>query len=308
MAELFDSDGSVSEEEIQSPGDPKKKRSTSPMGEEHSEAPKKKFRAMLDLEAAESGDEGDGDDGDLEPEEPENEYEYDGFVVAESDSEAEVSAPSKPKKNLQRLKRAKPKIVEEDDIELIRDNKALEVEKYFDEIAPESVRDEDNKEVEDLQPGAGADPSTTTSTRGRYSSRYEEDYESDDLDFVVDDDEDANDDGVAIRAETEDSEERRRRRREKEDRLKGSAIAGPLREQLEEAAALFGEGYEDYLEDEEEEDDEDVFGDIAAEKELKKVQILRSKFERSTLVESFCTDMDEVIRNTDRQVILEMLF
>jgi hypothetical protein len=305
MAELFDSDGDISDEEETSQGEGVKKRSMSPSNPgvgEISEVPKKKFRAMLDLEAEESGDD-DGEEGEPDPiEEQENDYVADGFVVLEeSDSEEQSTTVAKPKKNLQRLKRAKPSVVEEEDLELLRDNEAREAERSFDEIAPESVREEDNKIDEDNdREKREEDRGASIKSSSRYSSRYEEDYESDDLDFVVDDDdEDANGDGVP-RDVAEDPEERKRRRREKEERFRGGNIAGPLREQLEEAASLFGEGYEDYLEEDEDEEDEDVFGDLAAEKEIKKLQILRSRFERSTLVESFCTDMDEVIRNTDR--------
>jgi hypothetical protein len=304
MAELFDSDdGSISDEDA-TPGDGIKKRPKSPSetgNGEISEAPKKKFRALLDLEAEESGEDGEDEPDALEQEEHENDYVYDEFVVREeSDSEETLSAP-KPKKTLQRLKRAKPRVVEEEDLELLRDNEAQEVERSYDEIAPESFRDEDNKiEEENEQEGRGDDQTGISSKNAsRRYSRYEDDYESDDLDFVVDDEDDDGNEG-AVRDEVEDPEERKRKRREREERFRGNIIGGPLREQLEEAAALFGEGYEDYLEEDEDEDDEDVFGDIAAEKELKKLQMLRSRFERSTLVESFCTDMDEVIRNTDR--------
>jgi hypothetical protein len=306
MAELFESDGEISDEEEPDQGDGVKKRSMSPSNPEVddiSEGPKKKFRAMLDLEAEESGD--DGEEGEPETiEDQENDYVADGFVVLEESDSEERSTPTvKPKKNLQRLKRAKPRVVEEEDLELLRDNEAQEAERSYEEIAPESVREEDNKideetDLEKREEERGA----STKNASRYSSRYEEDYESDDLDFVVDDDDDDPSGDGAVRDVAEDPEERKRRRREKEERFRGGSIAGPLREQLEEAASLFGEGYEDYLEEDEDEEDEDVFGDIAAEKELKKLQVLRSRFERSTLVESFCTDMDEVIRNTDRYV------
>jgi hypothetical protein len=304
MAELFDSDGSISDDDTDATrGDAMKKRPKSPSdigNGEISETPKKKFRALLDLEAEQSGEDDEDEPDALEPEEPENDYVYDEFVVREESDTEEPSAAPKPKKILQRLKRAKPRVVEEEDLELLRDNEAQQVERSYGEIIPESFRDEDNKiEEEAEQEGRGDEQTESSKNSSRRYSRYEDEYESDDLDFVVDDeDEDGNGEG-AIRDEVEDPEERKRKRREREERFRGNIIGGPLREQLEEAAALFGEGYEDYLE-EEEDDDEDVFGDIAAEKELKKLQMLRSRFERSTLVESFCTDMDEVIRNTDR--------
>lgn len=304
MAELFESDESISDDENDATrGDASKKRPNSPSevgSGDVSETPKKKFRALLDLEAEESGEDEEDEPEAFDQDEPENDYVYDEFVVREESDSEETSAAPKPKKILQRLKRAKPRVVEEEDLELIRDNEAQEVERSYDEIVPESFRDEDNKIEDETEQGGGGDEQTggSKSSSRRYS-RYEDDYESDDLDFVVDDEDDDNGEGE-IRQEADDPEERKRKRREREERFRGNIIGGPLREQLEEAAALFGEGYEDYLEEEEDEDDEDVFGDIAAEKELKKLQMLRSRFERSTLVESFCTDMDEVIRNTDR--------
>ena len=77
---------------------------------------------------------------------------------------------------------------------------------------------------------------------------------------------------------------------------------GPSREQLEEAEALFGESFGDILGENSDEEAEGSGDEALAdtEKDSKRLQKLRGRFERSTLVESFCTDHDDELRVKDR--------
>lgn len=281
--------------------------------------PKKKARNFIEDQADEGSDDEDGDGGDdrdddededededVQGDEDRNDYVADGFVVLDEDEMSDDGATRvKKKRNFQRIKHAKHVMAaEDDDLELIRDNMANE--RRYDEIAPELVREKDDENAEDGtasdKQGVAVkdeDAGASDGRRGLYSSRYHDDYDSDDLsDFVVDD-EDANEEGLH---EEEDPEERRRRRKERAERMNNMRmLGGPDREQLEEASAMFGEGYEDLLgEASDDEDEEDVFGDRAAAKEAEKASKLRKRTERKEIIESFCTDHDDIIRSTDR--------
>ena len=126
------------------------------VSEEEGAAPKKKSRdtggsSLVDDEA-EEGDDDEGsadggnsdDDDDDEGDEEKDTYVADGFVVLDDDenSSDNDTVRVKKKRNFERLRVGKSLVgVEDDDLELIRDNLARE--KGRDEIAPELVRDED---------------------------------------------------------------------------------------------------------------------------------------------------------------------
>jgi hypothetical protein len=284
--------------------------------DDESVKPKKKARNLVEDQAEdendddgdEDGDEDEEDEEDVQGDEDRNDYVADGFVVLDEDEISDDGETRvKKKRNFQRIKHAKHVLAaEDDDLELIRDN--LASERRHDEIAPELVREEDDDNAEEDGAGeklggagkeGGREAGASDGRRGLYSSRYQEDYDSDDLsDFVVDD-EDANEEGLR---EEEDPEERRKRRKERAERMSNMRmLGGPDREQLEEASAMFGEGYEDLLDvPSDEEDEEDVFGDRAAARAAEKAIKLRRRTERKEIIESFCTDHDDIIRSTDR--------
>ena len=265
------------------------------------EAPKKKARvaSLIDDQAAESGSENGGSDSEMEDQ---NEYDTrDGFVVNsdnsdESDPESDPDADSddddrarKPAlKNLKRKKEGTK--VDLDELDLIREN--LEDAGRDDQVNEESDAGDDEIAPEVVHEG-------TVGKVGEYPS--EDENSEDEMDgFIVDDERD----GEAIETEEERAERRARQLEERAARKKmeGTRAGGPTRQQLEDAMEIFGDGYDEFDfndEEEEEEDGEDSFGGAGSAAEKKKLNKIRSAFEHSDLVESFCTAEDDLVRSTD---------
>lgn len=268
--------------------------------EDINEAPKKKPKldSLIEDEAADSDSENEGgDDNESDIESEKDEYEKDGFVVSDdeaSDSDDEGNSKRKTN-NLQRLKKRTANVLDIEDQELIRDAqlqaKAEEATDDMDEeIVPERFH------TDEIAP-------VVTKKFNQY-----DEYDSDDgmRDFIVDDvGEEAGEGGVeGIGGEAP---------RKSGDFFgqHGSVTAssrrrdgpqGASREQLEDAMAIFGDGFDEFdFDDEEEplEEDEDLYAEPGSASEKKKIDRVKASFEHAALVESFCTSSDDVIRNTD---------
>lgn len=284
------------------------------LNDSREEAPKKKARiaSLIDDQAAESGSE---HGSDSESEEDENQYDTrDGFVVhdnsdesepeSDSDADSDDGGESKRKPALKNLKRKKEGTkVDLDELEMIRENLEDEgrdtqqdkegEEDEDDEIAPETVHEHELDGTLDKRDDYGED----------------EDVDSEDEmnGFIVDDVQE----GEAAETEEERAERRALKAEERAARKKmeGARAGGPTRQQLEDVMEIFGDGYDefgDYSDAEEEEEDEDgnlmigaEAGAAASAMEKKKLDKIRSTFEHTDLVKSFCTAEDDVIRATD---------
>jgi hypothetical protein len=271
---------------------------------------KKKARlnkSMFDDEAVLSG----SDDSEDEVEEDQNEYVQDDFVVLDGDGD--IAKSERKKKEYSRLRKNRgDMLLVEDDIALMHENNAAaasrdrtpikKVKKAYDNsIGPERVGRSE----------------ALTSDNEASGSEEENDEDVDEMDdFLVDDLEDGSD------AETGGERRARAPRRQQ-----ASYQDGPGQEEINEAFDIFGEGYDDYMdndeaeeEEESEEDDDDddnLFSEKAERREDRraakksrkaalKVQrgkegagAVRSMFERSKLIETFCTEHDDVLRNED---------
>jgi hypothetical protein len=189
-----------------------------------------------------------------------------------SDSDKEVQQ----KRKLHKLKKKKTRILEAEDLELLEENI---IQNKRNEIAPESVREEDG-------PIEGGDSEADDTAQAGKDALSGDDDSVDD--FI--------DDGPVDDNGTNDTNRPLPRPRRVDRERSRNLYSGPLREHIDEAREIFGEDYNNYLDEDEEEDD--IFGD--EEKESKRLQILRSKIERSQLVEAFETDIDEELRTSDR--------
>lgn len=266
----------------------------------------KLVQSMFDDEAEESGEEGGSEDeGDADA--GANDYVPDDFLVLDADE----TDPTEKKKRqqLSRLRKNKASmLLVEDDIALVHENNAAVIESksrpikkikktYENEIGPERIRkselltsDNEQSEGDDLDDGEDMD------------------------DFLVDD--------LGEGSETEEGVPRVRSKAPR--RQTGSSYAdGPGQEEIDEAFDIFGEDYgEYYAEDGDagqeedsagESDEDDLFSDRADRRERKRTASLakkqearaggkdgvRSMFERSKLIEKFCTENDDVLRNED---------
>lgn len=208
---------------------------------------------------AEESDDGDDNKSDDEDEDvDEDNYEADGFVVFDEDEEEsnKKSRKERERKVLQRLKKKSESHFQLDveDYELLEDNRHVTsdeegVEQEDDAIQPEEAQQEIRPE------------------------RYD-DYDSDDMDdFIVEDEIE----GMPVRDTV---------RRSAPTRPRG--ISGRTLEQIEEAINIFGDGYED-------------FADFMEDEEEVAKPISRSKpqFDHNSLVEIFCTEYDDILRKTD---------
>ncbi|GMH82688.1 hypothetical protein TrVE_jg3342 [Triparma verrucosa] len=280
---------------------------------------------FIDNAAEESGDEGGEDD-----EEQDNEYEKDGFVVDEDDkietiargdlSDSDSDSDDGLAIKTSRLKKKrKNDELEDDDLNLLAENNALQSSKKQ-KPSNNLFTGEVDTDSEDEAPP----PPQTGSTR-----------DPDDFDDFIEDD-------------LGDQEDLLKRHRREED-MEKSGNAGATDAQLDEARDIFGDGFMDFMdgsEDEEddlgdddsddeedrrrkafaeinqaeeeeegEEDDEKRARREARQKRLEAMQDsllrkeerkserrrknLRKAFEPSMLVENFVTEEDEKLRNLD---------
>jgi hypothetical protein len=84
----------------------------------------------------------------------------------------------------------------------------------------------------------------------------------------------------------------------RESRGRGALSFGPSREQMDEAQEIFGEDYDEF----EEVDDESFDGDGLDDTRdggNGEMNAIRAQYEHTELVESFCTDADELLRKGD---------
>ena len=64
--------------------------------------------------------------------------------------------------------------------------------------------------------------------------------------------------------------------------------------------AIFGDGYDELFDEEDEDLEEDeLYEEPGVISDKKKIDKIRNEFEHVALVESFCTANDDIIRNTD---------
>ena len=229
-----------------------------------------------------------------------NEYVPDGFVVLDENEDEDLKGSEKKKKEFSRLRKNRgDMLLVEDDIALVHENVAAAAETssrpikkvkkvYANEIGPERV----NK-------------SERLTSDNEFSDEVEED-EGDEMDdFLVDD--------LGGESEGDGDEPRARAPRRRQQ----AYADGPAQEELDEAFDIFGEGYEDYLSGGEDDDegneaaedsDDDIFAEGMKIREKKRQSSQATKlkpssgtsiFERSKLVENFCTEHDDVLRNID---------
>ncbi len=270
----------------------------------------------MDDEAAESGDE---EGSDSEDEEDESNYVLDDFLVRDSketNHDEDLLSFHAPKNKLKKLKKRKDEVqLDEEDELLIQESimqneeaNAVDGSDYDDvdeEIAPTIVNDTNSRIAE--------------SAKRRAFFPAEEDDGSEMEGFIVHD----GDDG-----DEESDEDHPRQHQQKvahsSTQRRGGKRDGPTYDQIHEAMDIFGAGYDDFDDEAEEEVDEEdelraedgdeerlfTAGDAdnaatevtykLSAKDKRLINKLRSRYERSQLVASFCTDRDEEIRRVDR--------
>lgn len=289
---------------------------------------------FFEKEAEESGEDNEKDEEDSDEEIVEenekDQYVADGFVIMESEDEEEEISKKKlfdsfrKPKQLTRLKKKKNTQLEIEDMELIQEHREKISKnaktKIGGEIAPERVYDGDNdhdmdddgdddgsenedgaekkKKRKTDQDGKGEEGEEDIIEGIKHADGGYDDGDESDIDDFIDNDYDG--DGTQTQTQIDDSAGGAKYAKR---RIGGSNRI--QREQINEALEIFGEGYEDYdMEGSEEDDelrrtldeeDEDLFGDNA----ILKMNKIRKKFERNDLIEIFCTDHDDVLRNTD---------
>jgi hypothetical protein len=282
---------------------------------------KKKSTSLFDDEAAESGDEDFGSDSD---EEDDSNYIEDGFLVREDeldDRTEDYMSSHLPKKKLQKLTKKHDIVLDEEDELLIQDSiiRSAEfktAEGYSDdegdgEIVPTMVNEEFSEARNNGQ----------SSKRKAYFQNGDEDDDSDMDDFIVPEE------GGDYASDDEEMREVQRQQKSLHNtQRRAGKRDGPSYDQIQEAMDIFGAGYDDFDEDDEEENEDEVAenddhgneeeqhaigtgdADNAATevtyklsaRDKKLIGKLRSRYERSQLVASFCTDKDEEIRRVDR--------
>ena len=257
----------------------------------------------------------------------------------ESNSDGEEDAKEIQRKKLQRLKKRRGEVqLDEEDVQLILEHQQSmkgrsETNKQNasedKEIAPIKDRNrsnsEDSEEGDDYdQKAVRPDPmikNRVNDNQGRESrAYYDEDDEGSDMGgFIVDEDED--DAG----SHTEGTD--RRRSASAVEGTRGSnqitqrrtgRREGPTYDQLQEAMDIFGAGFDDFDDEDEDEDrhdrdDSEGEGEKDGEnldsngernelgkKDQRRIQRLRSRYERSQLVATFCTERDDILRRVDK--------
>lgn len=342
----------------QSPQASKKRKDWSPDDRKHAKSKRVKG---IDDEAAQSDEESsEGGSSDGESEEDDTQYVEDGFLVrddADSDSDSAASENEndeedvKKKKQLQRLKKRKEDFrLDEEDEQLIREYQASKAgTSARDELlSREGEVDGDNEIIPEVRKRSGSGNSNGNAesdaeaemrgdgAHGRDAHRekqhayYDDDDEGSDMGgFIVDEDEEregSQDEGV------------RRRNRSGSGGVEGQRVAphrrtgrreGPTYDQLQEAMDIFGAGFDDFSDEEEEnlgsgsgDENEDGEGeratsgrdwDVSAgnveglnKKTQKSIGKLRSRYERSVIVSTFSTERDDELRRVDRPERMQM--
>jgi hypothetical protein len=239
-------------------------------------------------------------------------YIYDEFVVrddeASSDDE-DLFEKSKLRKKrakveLKRITKKKAARLDEEDYQLIRDNmygidgppKKRSPNKAAD--ADEGIEPEEGEGEEDDDVDADAgDTAPVAAGRSLKQAAMYDDYDDDsDMegfieDEFADEEEEMDETGAPRPRPVVPRQARRARTR-----------TGPTMDQLKDATDIFGDGYDDF--DDEKLDDymEDEFEDedLTEEERLKKSKDkIRQQLTLSAVVENFCADQDDVIRQTD---------
>lgn len=274
---LFDSD--EEDERV------KRKLPEEPVNEEESK--KKRPRNMMIEDEAERGSD-DADSDEDSDEEDRNEYVEDGFVVRDEapDSDDEgVEKDVAQKKSYDRLKRGTMQMLDQEDLELIAENAGAREPRVVDEIVPERVKAPRKISFREED--------------GEVAVEGDEEDEDDEDDFLADDGEDDEPAmGGAQRGEAGGDAMRVRPPRREMRIERGAAAYGPSRDQIEEARDIFGDDYEDY-EEEDLYDEDDELDPARQDDPTRDMATLRSTYEHTELLESFCTDLDEAIRKLD---------
>lgn len=273
----------------------KKRKHGSPDGSSPTATSSRKF---FENEAEESsGDESNHSDRVVEDEGVDS-YQKDGFVVSDSDLDSDedlfdkTQLKKKKKRELKRIVKKKQTRLDEEDYELIKDNtygfgsspKQAKRAK-LDEDAPEDDQDDvDEPEPEDQG---------SNMPRSLKPPAPDDDYDSDLSDFIEDEfaNEEMEDDGTGVPRPRPQKAVRRARVR-----------VGPTIDQLKDAADIFGDGFDDFDDEKDELLEEELEDeDLTEEERLKKTKDkMRLKYDRAVLIENFCTEQDDIIRQTDR--------
>jgi hypothetical protein len=284
---------------------------------------------------------------------------------SENDSEAEAAK----KRKLQRLKKRRDDVqLDEEDELLIKENAALKQGGRKGRIADNSDGEDgsvaDDREIAPevrMRAGSGqsdeddegapapvqagkdraADAARREQQKQQQSAYFEEDDEGSDMGgFIVDEDEEGEGD-----ADGAGGSSARKARPSGEDgrpqvvRRRTGRKEGPTYDQLQEAMDIFGQGFDDFSDEEEgrsdaEDSDEDGQGDgrvttdklvrmslekdgeflesigdriELGKKDQRRIQKLRSRFERAHLVATFCTSRDDVLRRVDKPERLQQV-
>jgi transcription elongation factor SPT6 len=283
--------------------------------EEEEEVVKKKTKRkrpseLFDNEAEQSSS--DDSSGDDEKEENENEYQFDGFVVGDDDDNSDDDDDDDifdkdkdhkiKKKKLKRLKKVEDENVEldEDEIALLREN---EEDEFYEDRAFQKNDDDNNDDgnENEIAPISVEDKDSTKKKRGPYGYDQYND-EGSDLDGWIDN----GDDDLAN--EMEGGEDDNRDKLIQQRRPVLQRRDGPSFEQLKDAEDIFGAGYDDFDDEDEEEvdmegrainelEEEGVEGEVS-KGELKARKLIAT-YDHTVLVENFCTEYDDDIRLTD---------
>ena len=235
----------------------------------------------FDMEAGEESDKEDDKKNDDSSDEDDDEDDVDsddsihefviegeegGDIALEEDSDDDET--DKKKQTLKRLKKQKDvAVLDEDDLLLIQDNAGERNDDRFRD------RNQDKSEEEETE---------IVAQRIR-DNRRDEDEDSDLGGFLVDDVDDNLGDVPRFK--------------QPKVPFVGDEENYEDNERLKDAEDIFGVGFDEVDFDE---DDEEEVKDVNLEASASKAkEALRAKYDRITLVENFCTDSDEIIRQTD---------
>ena len=264
---------------------------------------------------------------------------------ASSDEEEPKNADKKqkPARVFKKLKKRKDSVMlDEEDYFVMQENttnaasdtrakteKSIDFDEENFENAEELADEEADNELNAKSSVSAAD------NRNRRDFDYQDEDEM--ADFIEDEDDgEAGEEGDENRKPSS-SRERAKASRALQQRQSrgGTRETGLTFDQMQEAFDIFGQGYDDYDEDYPEgipgqivdemdvgisdvtadggkegdaaEDEQELQKKLLARKEMRIVNKLRSKFERSQLVGSFCLDRDEELRQIDRPERLQQL-
>eukprot|EP01036_Dinobryon_divergens_P022269 gene22268-30511_t len=294
--------------------------------ESEEENPKKK---SVSIEAED-------DDAEDEDEDESNNYVADEFLVDDLTGgdapglKVLKKAKQKTSRTFKKLKKKKDSIMlDEEDYNIVQENAAISHRSVAvdDDNEDDFLEDEDKNDI-DLTDGKSAPP----------RRRGYDDQDDDEMADFIDDDEDGGEgeDGLAPDGERGPAKQRvKQPRKQQQRRLGQERDAGPTYDQVQEAFDIFGQGFDEFDDEDlppedpldelldedgeeqlekdggEEEDGEDA--EVAQRRrraaalERRSVSKLKSKFEYSQLVSSFCTDKDEMLRQLDRPERLQQM-